>query len=107
MSDQMSLFGGCGSTSALDDAAAADRYIKSVGGVGALRRKDVPSLHDGMARVLRALDDGRWWTPQMLRRETGLEEAPRRLRELRAAGHIIQKRRVSESRQFEYRIVRG
>ncbi len=58
--------------------------------------------------VLNLLADGLWHgTVEICSADVGVTEGCRRLRELRKAGWHVEKRKMSNSTQFEYRLGRG
>ena len=81
-----------------------DRYIESIGGKGIVRQKDIPDLKKGVQQIFDIMKDGRWYTIPQLRQLIHQEGADRRMRELRKAGIVVDKRRVNDSRLFEYRM---
>jgi len=80
------------------------RYIASVGGSDNLRREDVAPLKAGVQQVLEIMQKGAWVTIPDLRKQINQEGADRRMRELRQAGYQIEKRRIANSRLYEYRL---
>lgn len=67
--------------------------------------KDRLELSAGRQRVLNLLKDGLWHTSAEVLRAAQGSEGLRRLRELRACGYKIEKRRTcDDSRTWEYRL---
>lgn len=83
----------------------AARYIARVGGEGVLTAEDVPALQDACYRVRDLMAAGGWFTAQSIIECAGQREGLRRLRELRVLGYEVEKRRIAERREFEYRLV--
>jgi len=69
-----------------------------------VRPQDMADLAAGRGRVLDLMADGQWHTADEIRAVARGSEGLRRLRELRHR-HTIEKRRVRDSRLFEYRMV--
>jgi hypothetical protein len=72
-------------------------------------RRDEARLSRQLDRVLECLKRGGWWTLRDLAREAGGSEAGcsarlRDLRKVRNGSHTIERRRVSNSGLWEYRI---
>lgn len=80
------------------------RYIASIGGKGVVRQQDIPALKKGVQQIYDIMKSGKWYTIPMLRELIQQEGADRRMRELRQAGIVVEKRRAGDSRLFEYRI---
>jgi|TARA_R110000765_G_scaffold112984_1_gene205228 hypothetical protein len=69
-----------------------------------LSSEDWVDLRTGRARVRDLLLDGAWHSADKIRRTAGGSEGLRRLRELRQ-DYLIEKRRISGSRHYEYRMI--
>lgn len=54
-------------------------------------------------RILQMLEEGNWVTTMDLV-QAGGTEGPRRLRELREFGYLIERRSIKDSNQWEYRL---
>lgn len=80
-----------------------ERYIQKLGG-NTLRPKDAKPLHSGVVQVLEIMSNREWFSVPMLRELTGMDQADRRMRELKTYGYTIEKRRIKDSRSFEYRL---
>jgi hypothetical protein len=80
------------------------RYIASIGGHGVVRQQDIPHLKKGVQQIFDIMKDGNWYTIPQLRSMIQQEGADRRMRELRKVGIVVEKRRVNDSRLFEYRM---
>tara|TARA_R110000824_G_scaffold294669_3_gene483061 strand:- start:1544 stop:1972 length:429 start_codon:yes stop_codon:yes gene_type:complete len=80
------------------------KYVASIGGEGIIRKQDIPILYKGVQQVFDIMKDGKWYTIPQLRERTGQEGADRRMRELRQNGYIVDRRRVGDSRMWEYRL---
>ena len=80
------------------------QYIASIGGERVVREMDVEHLKAGVRRVYEVMQDGEWHSIEELRERTGQAQADRRMRELRAEGFTIEKKRVGESRSWAYRL---
>lgn len=80
------------------------RYVASIGGDGIVREQDVRPLKKGVQLIYDIMKDGKWHTIPELRNRIHQEGADRRMRELRQAGITVEKRRVGDSRIWEYRI---
>lgn len=85
--------------------------LESIGAVGVLDGADLSDLNAGSRRVADLLADGRWHRPDEIRVAAGngapASEGLRRARELRnVPGVILERRRVPETRLFEYRLRR-
>lgn len=83
--------------------------IPALGGKGILTDEDLEDLGQGCRRVYDLMKDGEWHNDSEIREAAGSggEEATeglRRMRELRASGLAISRRRVEASRRWEYRI---
>ena len=81
-------------------------YIAKLSGNGSndLRVKDAKPLHAGVLKVFNIMNDNEWHTIPELRERTGLGCADRAMRKLRSYGYTIDKRRIGDSRAFEYRM---
>jgi hypothetical protein len=81
-------------------------YIAKLSGNGStnLRVKDAKPLQSGVAKVLEIMSDHEWYSVPRLRELTGMDQADRRMRELRDHGYTVDKRRIQDSRSFEYRL---
>ena len=66
-----------------------------------------PRLKPSTKKVLAALQQGGWWTDYQLIEATHATQAGRRLRELRAAGYIIERERIPGKRNglSRYRLI--
>jgi len=80
------------------------KYVASIGGEGIIRKQDIPILYKGVQQVFDIMKDGNWYTIPQLRERTGQEGADRRMRELRQNGYTVDRRRVGDSRLWEYRL---
>ena len=80
------------------------KYVASIGGEGIIRKQDIPILYKGVQQVFDIMKDGNWYTIPQLRDRTGQEGADRRMRELRQNGYTVDRRRVGDSRLWEYRL---
>ena len=80
------------------------RYVASIGGKGIIREQDIPALKKGVQQIYDIMKDGQWHTIPELRERINQEGADRRMRELRQAGFTVEKRRVGESRLWQYRL---
>tara|TARA_R110000824_G_scaffold5263_3_gene24417 strand:+ start:3047 stop:3445 length:399 start_codon:yes stop_codon:yes gene_type:complete len=80
-----------------------ERYIQKLGG-DTLRTKDAKPLHAGTKKVLQIMSNGIWFTIPELREASGLDQADRRMRELRGHGYMIERKRIGDSRSFQYRL---
>jgi len=79
------------------------KYVKKLGNE-TLRAKDARPLQAGVLRVYEIMADHNWHTIPELRERSGLECPDRRMRQLRSCGYTIEKRRIDDSRAFEYRL---
>jgi len=70
-----------------------------------LTKQDKRGLSAGKQRVFNLLQSGDWVLAEAIRQAADGSEGLRRMRELRAAGHQIEKRRSGDSRHYEYRLV--
>ena len=68
-----------------------------------LNHKDMVELGGGRKRVRTLMQDGQWHSAEEIRQVAEGSEGLRRLRELRKKFYI-EKRRISGSRHFEYRM---
>jgi hypothetical protein len=69
-----------------------------------LRIKDAKPLQAGVQKVFDIMSDGKWYSVPQLRELTGLDQADRRMRQLKERGYKIHKQRIKDSRSFEYRV---
>ena len=88
-----------------DTSMNTQRQIAALGGEGILREDDLPSFSDAENHILWLIQDGRWHLAPEIIRVSGQREGLRRLRGLRSKGFTIERRRVAESREFEYRLI--
>ena len=81
-------------------------YVAKLSGNGStnLRVKDAKPLQSGVAKVLEIMSDHEWYSVPRLRELTGMDQADRRMRTLKEHGYTIEKRRIKDSRSFEYRL---
>ena len=87
----------------LETKQQQQEYIAKLGNK-TLRLKDAKPLHAGVLRVHEIMADHQWHTIPELRERTGLDCADRSMRKLRSYGYAIEKRRIDDSRAFEYRL---
>jgi hypothetical protein len=99
MTDQMSFF------SRNSGPYAVDRQIKALGGERILGKHDLVELNEAQDRVLKLMCDGGWQRASAIIHAADQREGLRRLRELRSKGYIIERRRVGDERDFQYRLV--
>lgn len=83
---------------------------KQLGGTGLLQPHEIADLSRGCRRVWDLMAGGEWYSAPEIRRAAGggveSSEGLRRLRELRSLDFVqIEKRRIGDSRLFEYRLV--
>lgn len=105
MSEQESLFPKPYQPEKAKPRETPQRYIASVGGEGILKPSDVADLNAAEMRVLNLMRDGRWHSADEIIRVAGQREGLRRMRRLRILpGVDIEMRRISESRNYEYRL---
>jgi len=79
--------------------------IKALGGVGILKRADLPAINTQRRQVLDLMSDGEWHGALAILQAAGGTEGLRRLRELRAIPNlIVERRRINGARAFEYRV---
>ena len=69
-----------------------------------LRIEDAKPLEAGVKKVFDIMSDGMWYSVPQLRELSGLDQADRRMRQLKERGHKIYKQRIKDSRSFEYRL---
>lgn len=84
--------------------------MKTLGAVGVLTEKDLRDLGAACIRVYLLMKNGGWHSADAIRLAAGKNGRPaseglRRMRELRKF-FGVERRRVGESRLFEYRLVR-
>lgn len=74
--------------------------------MGELTDKDLRDFSDQKRAIWQLMQDGQWHSVEEIERAaSGARECLRRLREFRAKGFIVEKRRSSEdSRNFLYRL---
>lgn len=97
-----------------DDLPIQVPWHKSLRVIGAgfdMGQTDLSELNDGAERVYHLMRDGRWYTREQICMAAGQGGVPaseglRRMRALRLL-FIIEKERVSEHREWRYRIVRA
>ena len=75
-------------------------------GAQELTQEDIDSLNASVRRVYDLLSDGNWHDAESIRVAARGSEGLRRMRELREYCEI-QKRRISGTRTWEYRLERG
>lgn len=83
--------------------------LRALGAEGVLREDELPDLGASRGRVLKLMLDHQWHCAAEIRRVAGENGVPaseglRRMRELRARGYTIEKRRRNGSRHYEYRL---
>ena len=79
--------------------------IRALGGIGILEPSDLPKLSTQRGQVLSLMCDGLWHSGPAICHVAGGSEGLRRLRELRTLrGVVIERRRVSNTRTWEYRL---
>lgn len=69
-----------------------------------MTQKDAAELKAGVRRVQALMQDGHWHDAEAIIAASGVREGLRRMRELRAQGYRIEKRRVQDSRNWQYRL---
>ena len=79
--------------------------IKRLGGAGILKESDVPGLDAANFRVGKLMADGGWYDDTRIIEVSGQREGLRRMRELRREGFSVERRRIPNTRQFQYRLV--
>ena len=88
-----------------------EQWMRAHGGEGSITLDEVPELKSGVERVHHLMKDGEWHTAEEVRIAAGTDGVPaseglRRLRDLRSRyGLSVEKRRLKDSRFFEYRVV--
>jgi len=87
----------------LETKQQQQEYISKFGNK-TLRLKDAKPLHAGVLRVHEIMADHQWHTIPELRERTGLDCADRIMRKLRSYNYTIEKRRIDDTRAFEYRM---
>lgn len=84
--------------------------MKTLGGAGVLTEKDLRDLGAACIRVYLLMRDGAWHSADTIRAAAGKNGLPaseglRRMRELRKFFNI-ERRRIHDSRLFEYRLTK-
>lgn len=81
------------------------KQLSMLGANGILTLHDIPALNLGTRLAYEVLKDGAWHSAIEIREKVPGTECLRRMRELRSAGFIIERKRSSLlKRVFEYRI---
>lgn len=70
-----------------------------------MTEKDATELKAGVREVLALMKDGQWHDAEKIIKVSGVRDGLRRMRELRAKGYVVEKKRLDrETRNWHYRL---
>jgi hypothetical protein len=80
------------------------KEIKRLGGEGILNEEDIKDFSRVEKVIIENIREGVWYSAEHIIKVVGQREALRRLRDLRKKNYLVERKRVSDYREFFYRI---
>jgi hypothetical protein len=82
------------------------KEIKRLGGEGILNEEDIKDFSKVEKVIIENIREGVWYSAEHIIKVVGQREALRRLRDLRKKNYLVERKRISDYREFFYRITK-